>query len=379
MYAESIEPTSRRCKTPVFLVHGINSDGTWAHGISPLLAHFLEPIVISYPQFLRVGWLKIIVEPWVLLSGLMIAGLLWWMQWIKSLYLWGLVIVVLLLSHLAARIRKKFAMKTVIRQMGGHFKAHPYVVAHSFGTYLVARIITEFKSVYIRRMVFVGSVLSRRWDWTSTPSSVGLDGMRNEWSADDAVVWTAGIAGRIVEHMGTAGRSGHDCRSGSAHRVDDPNIPCKHCVGREFALLHDVNFSGHGHSDTFLVHDHAVRYWLPYFWNIEPAEYWALLDICRRFEEADDRGDYHTLQIIEKQLESQERWSWINDSTLWSELEARIRQARQSEVTREDVAQAAHFFCIAVGSATKAIDNDDKNLAMLQPYWALAYATQHFA
>lgn len=302
-------------------------------------------------------------------------GLLWWSRWFDAQSSWSLAIVVLLLSVLAARIRKKLAMNTVTRQLGDRFKAHPYIIAHSFGTYLVARILAEIRSASIRRIVFVGSVLSRRWDWKSMPPSLRLEGVRNERSGDDRVAWAAGIAGCIVEHMGDAGHGGVDHSIGSVHRVDDPNLPCAHCVGGQSALLHDVNFSGHGHSDSFLAPDHAVRYWLPYFWNIDPAEYWTLLDLCRRFTEAYDQDDKRAMRDLEAQLESQDRWSWFNDSTLWAELEARIDKSRAGPVTREKVERALRNFCFAVGNAVKS-NPDNRSFKMLNPYWALGYAVR---
>jgi len=373
--AENIVIARSRRKTPVFLVHGINSNGSWAPDISPVLSHFLEPVVVSYPQFRRLGWLKVILEPWILFGGLVLIGLCWWSSWITPPTTWGLAMVVLLLAFPAARIRRKLAMSQVTRQLGDRFKASPYVVAHSFGTYLLARILIEIRSAYIRRMIFVGSVLSPRWDWKSMPQSLGLDGVRNEWSSDDAVAWAAGIAGHFVQHLGASGSQGFQHSIGSVHRVDDPNLPCTHCVGGQSALVHDVNFSGHGHSDSFLARDHAVRYWLPYFWSIDPAEYWALLDVCRRFSEAVDHGDKRTLRTLEVQLELYDRWSWINDSTLWSELESRIGEARAGRVNRADVARASYVFCVSVGTAVKS-DAHDSVLTMLNPYWALSNAVR---
>src|SRR5580658_6493 len=92
-------------------VHGINTDGAWQTRVGELLSAHFHHHPIKYPHYRRLGALKLLFDPIVLLSGLVATG-------ISILYHLSLPIVIgiaaitVIAAHIQARRLRSDALKT---------------------------------------------------------------------------------------------------------------------------------------------------------------------------------------------------------------------------------------------------------------------------
>ncbi|MCR5868505.1 hypothetical protein [Aquincola sp. J276] len=89
----------------------------------------------------------------------------------------------------------------------------PSVIAHSFGSYIVARAMEENPQVRFRRIVFCGSIVRRDYDWGARIESGQVERVLNEYSRRD--IW-ARVAEWVIADGGSAGAKGFDNTAGGA-------------------------------------------------------------------------------------------------------------------------------------------------------------------
>jgi pimeloyl-ACP methyl ester carboxylesterase len=358
--------------TRVILIHGISTAGAWQDEISPLLRHFFSPISLRYPHYRRWGAFKLVVEPIVLIGLLAAIALTSWLRGVSGYMVLVLVVSSTLISIGFAYVRRRLSVDSCIRQAGDSFLGRPHVIAHSFGTYITLQMLKRVHAASVDRAVLLGCVLSRRTDWVTVAARTGLSRIRNEWTAGDKVPKLAGALKFLIPNFGDAGYRGFDFGSGQLHKVPDPHNECPGCVDELPALIHDVDLSRYGHSEVFLTRDHAARFWLPFFWDIDPAEYWKLLDTCRRYTEADEKSDWKSLALIEGHLRADVTWNWI-DGALWDKLGIGLERATGIVPDASEISRAVRIFCLSVTFASRD-GYESEAVVMLNPYWALAHA-----
>jgi pimeloyl-ACP methyl ester carboxylesterase len=84
----------------------------------------------------------------------------------------------------------------------------PSVIAHSFGTYIVAKAMEKYEEVRFDRVIFCGSIVRRDFDWDSLVRRGQVRAVLNEYGGKD--VWVK-LAKWFVADVGPSGALGFDC------------------------------------------------------------------------------------------------------------------------------------------------------------------------
>ena len=296
----------------VLLVHGINSNGDWQDDVARVLRPHFEPVKIKYRHYRWLGASKILLEPWALiLLGLPI-------YFVGSRYLPGWValgmalLVGVIAAYFAAPLRRRSALKSWVRQASPHIAfGRPHIIAHSFGTYLTGWALNKIPAVRARRVVLVGCVLNARFNWkalkTSKPDA--FEAIRNDWTNQDQVVRLGRLIEWEIPDFGRAGLTGFVPEKSWVHSVDSPALACGSCGKPPDAPIHNFDCSGLGHSDPFLGGAHAARFWLPFLWGFDAAEYGELQDCCESASDLFENGHVQELQVVEDELLNSD-WKW---------------------------------------------------------------------
>lgn len=135
---------------------------------------------------------------------------------------------------------RKRAINRVLREIRTvraiHGDPHITVVAHSFGTYILSKILREETDVVLHRLLLCGSVIPRAYRWDQVASRVSETPILNDVGTRDP--WPV-VARNVTWGYGPSGTFG-------------------------FATSHvEDRFHDFGHSD-FFTEDHMRRYWLPF-------------------------------------------------------------------------------------------------------------------
>jgi pimeloyl-ACP methyl ester carboxylesterase len=123
----------------------------------------------------------------------------------------------------------------------------PSVVAHSFGTYLVAGLLAKYPNLLFDKVIFAGSIVDRRYDWASKLGAGQVNFVRNDYGSLDR--WPK-LARYLVRDSGASGTDGF--------------------TGEHPALLQQ-RFPKHRHSDYF-HRRHFTDYWIPTLTRVDVAE-----------------------------------------------------------------------------------------------------------
>lgn len=109
-------------------------------------------------------------------------------------------------STAAELVRRFLALYDRVRARHGP----PSVIAHSFGTYLVTRAMSDFEDARLHALILFGSIVSETFDWATvvargqvTPARV-----RNEVGAHASVVRLAAALSRFGYPYGESGATG---------------------------------------------------------------------------------------------------------------------------------------------------------------------------
>lgn len=116
----------------------------------------------------------------------------------------------------------------------------PSVIAHSFGTYIIASALQQYDLIRFDRVIFCGSIVRRDFDWSHAVSVGQVNNVLNEAGGRD--IWCS-LVGWVVADAGPSGVSGFQDTAG----------------GKVLQLEH----KSHRHSDYFYKLNYEQR-WIPF-------------------------------------------------------------------------------------------------------------------
>jgi len=123
----------------------------------------------------------------------------------------------------------------------------PSVIAHSFGTYIVAKAIEKYTEVRFDRVIFSGSIVRRDFDWDSVVRNGQVRAVLNEYGGKD--MWVK-LAEWFIADVGASGAFGFEC-----------SVPCVYQRLRP----------SFRHSDYFYPLNYTEN-WLPFLRGDSPSE-----------------------------------------------------------------------------------------------------------
>jgi pimeloyl-ACP methyl ester carboxylesterase len=301
-------PRSRRV---IVTLHGINSAGPWQDEVAKVFEPHFRCVPLRYPQFRRLGWLKIFV-PWL----------------------------------------RRRALKTVAQQFFEEIVAagiRPHLIAHSFGTWIAAQLMKR-PGTRFNRVIFVGSPLSAHFDWTQElkDNPRAFYDLTNERGLRDGVISLAGKLGR-----GRAGRIGFKGPPELIHDTGALRDTCHLCrsLGPGEFRIHNVHWEFR-HSDWFVGNGHSINLWLPYFWGFPPEEYAEFIETCLRLDEMEGR-DALNLKQAEGAFGARS-WSWTRRDrdvlSLSEYIESSVVEHLKSHKREADLDKAGIFRDLAIQS-----------------------------
>jgi pimeloyl-ACP methyl ester carboxylesterase len=159
----------------VLTVHGIRTHAHWQKQLSELLAqHNFQPHAIDFGYFPLVKFL---------FTGLRRAKV----EWFCDEY-----------THACEQY------KSYLDKEG--WKAYPSIVAHSFGTYLVAEAMLKYPHIKFNKVILAASILPTDFPWEDILLRGQFEALRHEYGGKDT--WTS--ATRFLAHdVGTGGATGY--------------------------------------------------------------------------------------------------------------------------------------------------------------------------
>jgi len=130
----------------------------------------------------------------------------------------------------------------------------PSIIAHSFGTYIVATALRRYREMEFDNVILCGSIVANDYPWQELLKKK-VSRVRNELASEDRVVrlFRSKLLRRLIPGTGTSGIDGF--KSTSAEVTNEP--------------------SSYTHSEYFLVKKHCNRYWRPFIRNVM-----AFTDLC---------------------------------------------------------------------------------------------------
>ena len=161
-------------------IHGVNSDGEirWQDTIGAVLKPHFNCVHIRYNDYnKKIGLVKAVFEP-ILLIATILAIVSALICFSREQYNGGISLSVLSIILLASSARvSHLSRKKRVDWLKGELDAKlpaftaPYVIAHSFGTYLIGAVIKKFPGPLLARVVLVSSILRRDYPWESLISA----------------------------------------------------------------------------------------------------------------------------------------------------------------------------------------------------------------
>ena len=305
---------------PVFMVHGINSSGEWFKQVEEALSPHFACIPVGYKEYRgKLGWMRLVTEPALCFAWLIFVC-------IGTLYsIWLAVcatVLFLALSLICASRRRARALDTVRETIVGNlhgFHRPPHIIAHSFGTYLVTRMLWTWPDSATNCVIFAAGVVPKRFAWRKLlkKNSRAVRRVRNEFSHDDLTVHLLSLVEGLVVHFkfGSCGYGGFIGPKNVVHTLSNPWEDCKTCTGKNAVPVHNVRSEGIDHHRMFVTARHARTFWLPYLWRLEPGEYRDFIELCDEGIMAKDENDEQTMASIEKTW-YERRWKWAGKLSL---------------------------------------------------------------
>lgn len=134
----------------------------------------------------------------------------------------------------------------------------PSVVAHSFGTYIVAHALLTYPYIEFDRVILCGSVVDCDYDWVSLLEKNRIRRIRNEVAGRDYVVQL--FRWRLMRLLipGT-GPSGTDNFRNTSNQLQQPF------------------FNLFTHSEHFVANEHCRKSWIPFLRGTE-----HFMNLCKR-------------------------------------------------------------------------------------------------
>jgi hypothetical protein len=302
---------------------------------------------VKYPQYVRLGWLKVPSLSWFLALPVAAASVAEARGPGLSLFAWTGLLTVLAAVGLWEWVRRRSALAQVrtIYDSVERSGELPHLIAHSLGTYLTGRLL---RLPYVRfgRIVFVGSPLPRRF-WVGRLGAHQLTAVRNEVGRKDAVVFLVGLVSRLMPGFGAAGWAGFEGPADGVHTLAADGEHCPSCArGRaDRPLVHNASVAEFTHSDAFIGTGYAERYWLPFLWNLPGSELLAFHEACARAVTLEEDENWPELEAHEAALRRR-TWRVWGAAVPPMSLEDYIRlyvecrsRAREREIDRRTLAE----------------------------------------
>jgi hypothetical protein len=274
-------------KFRVITVHGVNTKGVWQEEVAKALRVFFDFEPIKYNHYRWFHGTELVLSPfvWLPLGLVLVVSVL--MGFIKGFWPISMgITLVLLLSLLGTYPYRNWASQTFRKRLSDKFDKGgpaPFLIAHSFGTYLSGRALLDLPWPKFERIILAGCVLDNNfpWDTLQGNSSLRFRAVRNEMAARDRIARLAAWLDRLIPGFGSAGYSGFVGKAGWVHNVESSNTVCSACVSEPGKTpIHNVKCAELGHSDVFVGPAYAVIYWLPFLWGYDPAAYQTFLSLC---------------------------------------------------------------------------------------------------
>lgn len=141
-----------------------------------------------------------------------------------------------------------------------HDRIAPSIVAHGFGAHIVAEAITRYRpNVCFDRLVLIGSIVDRQFDWPSLIKEGKVREVLNQTVAFDSSVnrFKSPIARWLLPGTGTSGMEG---------------------FAKEHTALHEEHFDGIRLSAQLISSHHCKRSWIPFLRGTK--QFAALCERC---------------------------------------------------------------------------------------------------
>ncbi len=123
----------------------------------------------------------------------------------------------------------------------------PFIIAHSFGTYIVAKALEKYPEIRFNRVIFSGSIVRRDFDWASLIRTGRVGAILNEIGGKD--IWSK-LAEWVIGDAGASGAIGFSSSGLGIYQRRRPRFR---------------------HSDHFYALNYT-RNWIPYLLGDAPAE-----------------------------------------------------------------------------------------------------------
>ncbi len=188
----------------VVTLHGIETTGLWQKQVAPLLCHFgMTPYLLDYGKFSK----------WQLMRDKERSAKVDW------------------LNNEIQDIRKKEGVDRVS------------VIAHSFGTFLIASALKKYSQVRLDNVIFCGSIVDPAFDWSTVLGRHQLGSLRNEIGGEDFWAGITKYMHLVIKDAGPSGRRGFEQES--------------------LRIVNEVQFRHYRHSDFFQP-GHCEGSWFPF-------------------------------------------------------------------------------------------------------------------
>lgn len=342
-------PKLKKC---VVTIHGINTRGEWQGAAEKVLKPHFECVAIKYPDYENL-WLTLNagVAHWsvyaavIALLGFSITAITGVVPWVTAgLMALTLVVLLIIVGVWHAKLRRRVVIERIRGMIEDaiqpQFHPRPHMIAHSMGTYLSMRSLEGFATVMVDRVVLVGAVLPRKFDWSGLRRARrnAFREVRNEMGEADWVVWLVGRIAGILPEFGDSGRRGFLGETGWLHAIAGPLGPCDDCTkSATKAWVHNVPLgTAYGHSTHFLRESHCEDLWLPFLWGFDPDELVRFRNMCLDVLLFESDGDWISAEQMERELRRSE-WAWTMAGGVPHPLEDYVSDAIRARLTELNV------------------------------------------
>jgi len=362
----------------VITVHGVNTKGEWQEEVAEALRVFFDFAPIKYDHYRWFHGTELVLNPfvWLPLGLALMVSIMTGLIKGPAAISFG-ILLILLLSLLGTYPYRSWATKAFRKQLSEKFGKGgppPFLIAHSFGTYLTGRALHDLPWPSFDRIILAGCVLENNFPWETLQgkSPLRFRTVRNEMAARDKIARLAAWLDRLIPGFGSAGYSGFLGNADWVHNIESANTICSAC---ETALgktpIHNVKCAELGHSDVFVGPAYAVIYWLPFLWGYDPAAYQSFLSLCFEI----DRTPQKEIKKALYQMLRSSSWGQSPPKTLVEEIQSAVPDGH-NPLHQEELDKIAAETLRFILSGQKAFDDEsyadrDKYVQFLNIYLAI--------
>jgi hypothetical protein len=138
---------------------------------------------------------------------------------------YGRISIRVVVPHLRRRLTAKFTREVRARREQLRTRhpeiafRPPDVIAHSFGTWIVAHALQEDESLQLGRLILVGSIIRPDWDWSPYIERGQVSAVLNYAAGQD---WVVRLAAPVISDAGPSGYIGFTGRQDSVENILSP-------------------------------------------------------------------------------------------------------------------------------------------------------------